>query len=470
MTSWKTARRIATLLGALLAAPTVLAQPATPQFTPFITSGLSGPIGVFNAADGSNRLFVIQQGGQVRVWRGGTLQTTAFMGFNSSTTCTYPGNTTPTTVGFTSGGERGLLGLAFHPQYESNGRIFVSITDSAGDTMILRYTKANPAPPASGDDVLTSADLATCTVILRTDQDFGNHNGGNIAFGPDGFLYIGLGDGGSGGDPCNRAQTLDPANLAANDGNDAGCPADSGYTSNGGDPNSRALQGKMLRIDVNGTLPAGTAGVCGEPRTNQPLEYAIPAGQPSAGSGPIAQACDEVWAYGLRNPWRWSFDRQTGDMLIGDVGQGNIEEVSFEPAGVGGRNYGWRCREGNNDFNNSGVACTNPVVPRTDAIITYGHTAGRCSITGGSRYRGTVQGLVGAYFYADYCTGEVWTSTQTGGNWSAPGSPFVDFPNVVPSFGEDEAGNLYVISGSQVQLLDGPRIPADLLFGNGFEP
>lgn len=465
-----TARRMLLACLGAAAAPFALAQPASPQFVGFITSGLSSPIGIFNAADGSNRLFVIQQGGQVRVWRNGSLQGTPFLSLGSGTTCTYPGNAQPTTVGFTSGGERGLLGLAFHPQYESNGRLFASFTDSAGDTMVVRFTKANPAPPASGDDVLSPADLATCTVILRVDQDFSNHNGGNLAFGPDGFLYIGMGDGGSGGDPCNRAQTLDPAGLAANDGNDAGCPADASFTGNGGDPDSRALLGKMLRIDVDGTTPAGSAGTCGEPRTNQPLEYAIPAGQPSIGSGPIAAACDEVWSYGLRNPWRWSFDRQTGDLLIADVGQGAIEEVSFEPLGAGGRNYGWRCVEGNNNFNNTGAACTSPVVPRTAPVITYGHSAGRCSITGGYRYRGTVQGLAGAYFYADYCTGEIWTSTESGGSWTPPGTPFVDLSGVVTSFGEDEAGNLYVTNGSQILLLDGPRTPADLLFASGFEP
>jgi len=488
MTSWKTARRIATLLGALLAAPNLLAQPATPQFTPFITSGLSGPIGVFNAADGSNRLFVIQQGGQVRVWRGGTLQTTAFMGFNSSTTCTYPGNTTPTTIGFTSGGERGLLGLAFHPQYESNGRIFVSITDSAGDTMILRYTKANPAPPASGDDVLTSGDLATCTVVLRADQDFSNHNGGNIAFGPDGFLYLGLGDGGNGGDPCNRALTLDPANLAANDGNDTGCPSDTNYTSNGGDPNSRALLGKMLRLDINVTEPLATAGagMCGEPRAGQPVAYAIPPNQPGAAGGAFPAACDEVWAYGLRNPWRFSFDATTGDLYVGDVGQSAREEISRTPANAGGINYGWRCFEGSQAFANSGTGCTAPVVARTAPIIEYPRnliSGAPCySVTGGHVYRGNVQGVEGRYFYADYCTGSIWASTGAGGTWSQPtgpggaGAPFQQFGNGistgqgVASFGEDEQRNLYVAVGNQILLLDGPRVPADLLFGNGFEP
>jgi glucose/arabinose dehydrogenase len=467
-----TARRIVMACLGAVAAPLALAQPASPQFVGFITSGLSGPIGIFNAADESNRLFVIQQGGQVRVWRNGSLQTAPFLSLGSGTTCTYPGNAQATTVGFTSGGERGLLGLAFHPQYESNGRIFVGFTDSAGDTMVVRFTKANPAPPASGDDVLSPADLATCTVILRVDQDFSNHNGGNVAFGPDGFLYVGMGDGGSGGDPCNRAQTLDPAGLqgAASGGTGSDCPADNNFISNGGDPDSRALLGKMLRIDVDGTTATPGTALCGEPRTGQPVAYAIPAGQPSTGSGPIAAACDEVWSYGLRNPWRWSFDRQTGDLLIGDVGQNVIEEVSFEPAGVGGRNYGWRCFEGNDVFS-TGVPCASPVVPHSAPVITYSHAAGRCSITGGFRYRGTVQGLGGAYFYADYCTGEVWTSVQgSGGGWSPTGTPFVDLSSVVTSFGEDEAGNLYVTNGSQILLLDGPRIPADLLFASGFEP
>ncbi len=479
-------RRLALAALGILAAPIALAQPATPQFVSFLASGLSGPIGVFNAGDGSNRLFVIQQGGQVRVWRNGTLQTMPFLSLGSGTTCTYPGNPSASTVGFTSGGERGLLGLAFHPQYESNGRIFVSFTDSAGDSILVRYTKASPAPPASGDDVLSGADLGTCTVILRVDQDFSNHNGGNIAFGPDNLLYFGLGDGGSGGDPCNRGTTLDPATLGANDGNDAGCPADAAFTGNGGDPNARALLGKMLRLDINGTSTAGTAGICGQPRVNQPLEYAIPAGQPSSPGGPIAAACDEVWAYGLRNPWRFTFDAITGEMYIGDVGQSAREEISRQDANAGGLNWGWRCFEGSQPFNNNGLACTAPVVARTGPIIEYPRNlivgAPCYSVTGGYVYRGNVQGMVGRYFFADYCTGSVWVSTGSGNTWSQPsgpsgaGAPFQQFGTGinsgqgVSSFGLDEQQNLYVVVGNQVLLLDGPRIPADLLFANGFEP
>ena len=473
-------RRFAIACVGILAAPAALAQASTPQFLPFIASGLNGPIGVANAGDGSNRLFVIQQGGQVRVWRNGTLQAAPFLGLGSGTTCTYPGSAQAATVGFTTTGERGLLGLAFHPQYESNGRIFVSFTDANGDSMLVRYTKAQPAPPASGDDVLSAADLDTCTVLLRVDQDFANHNGGHIVFGPDGFLYFGLGDGGLGNDPCDRAQTLDPAGLAANDGNNSGCPADSNFTANGGDPDSRALLGKMLRLDVDGSTPAGTPGTCGEPRTGQPLAYAIPPGQPSAAGGPIAAACDEVWAYGLRNPWRFSFDALTGEMFIGDVGQSAREEVSRQGAGVGGLNYGWRCFEGSQPTgNNTGPACTTPVVARTAPIIEYPRSlipgAACYSITGGFVYRGPVQSMSGRYFFADYCTGSIWVSTGAGDTWSQPtgpagaGAPFQQFGTGISagqgiaSFGEDEARNLYVTVGNQVLVLD-------LLFANGFEP
>jgi glucose/arabinose dehydrogenase len=170
---------------------------------------------------------------------------------------------------------------------------------------------SNPAA-----DVMSAGDLQSCTVILRADQDFTNHNGGNIVFGPDGYLYLGLGDGGSGGDPCSRAQTLDPASLV-NTG--SSCPADATYSNNGGDPQSRALLGKMLRLDADGTTAAGSGLLCGRPRMAHSAEYAIPPSQPGAATGSISSACDEVWAYGLRNPWRFSFD-VAGNMIIGDVG------------------------------------------------------------------------------------------------------------------------------------------------------
>jgi glucose/arabinose dehydrogenase len=440
----------------------VSAQTTVPQFVPYLSSGLSSPIGIGHAGDNSNRIFIIQQGGQIRVIQDNALLTEPFLNLTNTSTCRYPGDTTASTVGFTSGGERGLLGLAFHPQFggtgSGRGKVFVSFTDQNGDSMIVRYTLSDPS-----SSVMPTEDLGSCVVVLRVDQNFSNHNGGHIAFDSNGYLFFGLGDGGSGGDPCNRAQILNPTELPTFDGADASCPPSSAFTSNGGDPNSRALLGKMLRLDVNNTTAAPQTGsLCGRPRADQPTEYAIPTGQPSTEGGAIASACDEVWSYGLRNPWRWSFDRSNGDLLIADVGQGSIEEVNYEPINTSGRNYGWRCREGGSDFNTSN--CASPVVAFTQPVITYSHTGGRCSITGGYVYRGSISSLRGQYFYGDYCSGEVWASNNTGTSWSTPTSVFQTLGGTIASFGEDEAGSLYVTRGSQIWILR-----SEVIFTNGFE-
>jgi glucose/arabinose dehydrogenase len=429
-------------------------------FTSYVTSGLSGPVAIVNAHDSSNRLFVAQQGGALRVIRNDVLQATPLITLSSATTCRPAPAQNATTVGFTSGGERGLLGVAFHPLFGSNGQVFLSFTDVNGDTMIARWTMASSAA-----DVMTAGDLGSCVVILRIDQDGSNHNGGNIVFGPDGYLYLGRGDGGGGastpdgsggGDTCNRAQTLDPTQLAEAPNN---CAVDANFVNSGGQARSRALLGKMLRIDVDNVAAGGN--LCGT--SSGFTNYAIPPGNPFAGAA-AGTRCDEVWSYGLRNPWRWGFDRVTHDLIIGDVGQNAIEEVDFEFANTPGTNYGWHCYEGNNAY----TACS-PMPANTPPIITYSHASSRCSITGGYRYRGPVLGVQGNYFYADYCTGEVWSSTFDGLTWSQPGAPFVDLSSTVTTFGEDEAGNLYVTNGSQILKLTGPTLPADLLFADGFE-
>ena len=447
--------RIVAALAFVFAAPSY----AQVAFTSYVTSGLSGPVAIVNAHDASNRLFVAQQGGALRVIRNDALQTTPLITLNSATACRPAPAQNATTVGFTSGGERGLLGVAFHPSFGTNGQVFLSFTDVNGDTMIARWTMAS-----SSVDIMTAGDLASCVVILRIDQDGANHNGGNIVFGPDGFLYIGMGDGGGGGatandsgggDSCNRAQTLDPNQLSATNN----CAADTNFLNSGGQANSRALLGKMLRIDVDNVAAGGN--LCGT--SSGFVNYAIPAGNPFTGAA-AGTRCDEVWSYGLRNPWRWSFDRVTHDLIIGDVGQNAIEEAEFEPENTPGRNYGWHCFEGDSTY----TSC-NPTPAYTSPIITYGHVSGRCSITGGYRYRGPVLGVQGNYFYADYCTGEVWNSTFDGNAWSQPGTPFVDLSSTTTTFGEDEAGNLYVTNGSQILKLTGPTLPADLLFADGFE-
>lgn len=444
---------------ALACSPFALAggPPDPPVFQQYL-DGFATPIGLTHAGDGSGRLFVNQQGGVLRVVRNGSLIETGYLTLNSNTQCTYPGAASAVTIGFTSGGERGLLSVAFHPLFTQNGRVFVSMTDANGDTMLLRYTAANPAA-----DVLSASDLATCTVVLRVDQDFGNHNGGHITFGPDGYLYFGLGDGGDGNDPCERAQTLAPSSL----NNSAGaCAVDSNFTSNGGNPDSRALLGKMLRLDVDGTTEVGSGQLCGRPRTTHPAAYAIPASQPGVG-GVLDAACDEVWAYGLRNPWRFSFDRDTGDLWIGDVGQGSREEINYEPSGTGGRNYGWRCREGTATTSNS---CQTPVVAYTAPAFDYARSGGACSVTGGFRYRGPVTAAVGRYYYGDYCSGNVWAANQlTSTTFSHPASALQNVGFGITSFGEDEAGEVYLVQSGNLLRLEGLRIDPNAIFADGFE-
>jgi glucose/arabinose dehydrogenase len=339
-----------------------------------IASGLSDPIGVTNAGDGSGRLFVNERGGRIRVVNpDGSLSETDFVDLSNR---------------LVAGGERGLLGVAFHPQFASNGRLFVHYSRKGdGATVISELT-------ASADH--GSAIAASERVIFTLSQPFANHNGGEIAFGPDGYLYIGLGDGGSGGDPFGNGQ------------------------------NRQALLGKILRIDVDGPPAPGK-------------EYAIPEDNPYAPGGVEPGAgLPEIWAYGLRNPWRFSFDRETGDLYIGDVGQNAWEEIDRQPAGSrGGENYGWNLFEGSHcsaDCNS-----INAVLP----IAEYSHGDGRCSVTGGYVYRGTRQpALTGTYLFSDYCSGTIWTLSAGGGltpeALAASGLQ-------VSSFGEGEDGEIYLV-------------------------
>ncbi len=338
------------------------------------------PIGITNAADGTDRLFIVEQPGRIRVVVGGTMANTAFLDIASRTS---------------SGGERGLLGLAFPPGFTTKQYFYVNYTDLAGHTRVSRF-RVSAADP----DI---ADPASEEIVLTIAQPFANHNGGQLAFGPDGFLYIGTGDGGSGGDPLGAGQ--DPGTLL----------------------------GKILRIDTEGGQ----------------TPYGIPASNPFVG---IAGARPEIWALGLRNPWRFSFDRGTGGIWIADVGQSSREEVNFEPPGSpGGRNYGWNRYEGSLPFP-IGSAPT-PTAGLTFPVFEYDHTLGR-SITGGFVYRGPSQtGLTGLYLFADFITGRFWAldpadlSTQL----------VIDTAMMPASFGEDEAGELYVAdraSGMIFRLYD----------------
>ncbi len=465
------------LAGGLLGLPTLHAQPAPGDIpvTAVVGTGLVGPVGIFNANDFSNRLFVIQQGDAARVVSDEALLGTAYFTLtNAGTQCAETEGGALANTGFTVGPETGLLGLAFHPQFSSNGRLFVSFSGANGDSIVARYTVADPA-----SNVLSPADLATCVVILRVDQDFGNHNGGNIVFGPDGFLYFGLGDGGSSNDPCGRPQTLNPANL-----NNAGtCASDASFTDPDGNlvpdrpTSTRALLGKMLRLDVDNTTPAGANGLCGA-RLDGAANYAIPASNPFAGADPQT-GCDEVWHYGLRNPWRFSFDRLTDDLIIGDVGQDTWEEVDLIPAGnSGGENLGWSICEGSHPRGQCSGSCGlgGSVVP----IIEYNNSGGcptpittpGASVTGGYRYRGPDANLQGVYFYGDAgVSGLRFSVDLGGGTWVQPTAASIvtaGISGVTVAFGEDPGGTLYFLGGNTLYRI-GSRAVLDILFANGFE-
>lgn len=336
-----------------------------------VVAGLSSPVGVYNAKDGSNRLFIVQQGGAIRIWNGSQLLVTPFLDID------------PLTNG---GGEQGMLGLAFHPNYKTNGLFFISYTDLSGNTAIARYRVSATNP--------NIANAGSGTIILTAQQPFSNHNGGQIQFGPDGYLYISMGDGGSGGDPGNRAQDL------------------------------TTLLGKMLRINVDQGLP-----------------YTIPPTNPFVASTNSAVK-KEIWAYGLRNAWGFSFDRSTGDLFMGDVGQNLWEEIDFQPrSSTGGENYGWRRMEGAHCYI-PGTNCNDGTL--TLPILEYTHAAGNCSVTGGYRYRGSNwTNLVGIYFYGDLCSGRIWGGKQSGSMWTS--SELLDTALTITAFGEDEAGEIYVV-------------------------
>ena len=343
----------------------------------------NSPVALTHAPDGSGRLFIVERAGRIRIWDGGALRT--FLDLRSRVNTNDSG-----------GDERGLLALAFSPGYATNGHFYVNYISSnsspRGSTVISRFT----VNPANADDGIETSE----EVILVIPQPEPNHNGGQINFGPDGYLYIGMGDGGGAGDLHGSV-----GNGQAND----------------------TFLGKMLRIDVEGLPDPG-------------LPYAIPADNPFLLD---TQVPNEIWAFGLRNPWRWSFDRKTGDMYIADVGQYEWEEVNFIPAAsTGGENFQWRRVEGFNTFN-SGTPLTKGT--STDPVFEYDHNAGS-SITGGYVYRGSsFPRMEGIYYFGDYNSGRIWgLQRDPSGNWID--RQLLDTSLNVSSFGEDEAGNLYVAS------------------------
>lgn len=350
-----------------------------------IASGFAAPLYVCSPPGDTSRLFVVEQSSaRIKIIKNGSTLVTPFIDLGSIAG---------------SGSERGLLGLAFHPNYfgpgTGEGKFYVNYTNNSGNTVVRQYNvSANP-------DI---ADAGTFVNIITVNQPFSNHNGGCLQFGPDGMLYVGMGDGGSANDPGNRAQDI-----------------------------TSQLLGKMLRFDVD--LPS-------------PF---IPASNPFVG----VAGDDEIWSYGLRNPWRFSFDRLTGDMWIGDVGQGAREEVHFEQAGIaGGLNYGWRCMEGSICTGLSGCTCNSAGLELP--VDEYNHGLG-CSITGGYRYRGSIMpNFYGRYFYADYCSDRVWSFEFDGTSISDKVEHEADLaiPGGVSitSFGEDANGELYIVDANGGQI------------------
>ncbi|MFY9571791.1 MAG: PQQ-dependent sugar dehydrogenase, partial [Blastocatellia bacterium] len=350
-----------------------------------VLSGLISPLYVTSAPDESNRLFIVEQGGRIKVLQQGASTATVFLNIVSRVL---------------SGGERGLLGLAFHPQFRTNGRFFVDYTRSPdGATVIAEYRVSAVDP-----NIAETSE----TVLLVIPQPFANHNGGMLEFGPDHFLYIGMGDGGSANDPGNRAQ------------------------------NTNELLGKILRIDVdhaNGSIP-----------------YSSPPDNPFFGSTP---GRDEIYSLGMRNPWRFSFDRTTGDLYVGDVGQNAWEEIDIITRGG---NYGWRIMEADRcNPTIAGGVCNKSslVLP----ITQYQHVGERCSVTGGYVYRGSKGTLpLGMYVFADYCSGEIFS--LAGG----PQNLLLDTTLNISSFGEDEAGEIYVVGlGGTVHRIARSSPPGPLL-------
>jgi glucose/arabinose dehydrogenase len=341
-----------------------------------VVAHVSAPLLVTSPNDGTHRLFIVEKGGQIRVVSNGVLLAGDFLNLSGAVS---------------KGDEQGLLGLAFHPSFRTNHKFYVNYTDLSGNTVIREYRASTTSPNRT---------LAgSGRTILRIAQPYPNHNGGMLAFGPDGYLYIGMGDGGSEGDPGNRAQSLS------------------------------TLLGKMLRIDVNGT----SAG----------RQYRIPSTNPYVGRTGL----DEIWQSGLRNPWRFSFDRATGNLWIGDVGQDRYEEVDravrTSTGDARGANWGWRVMEGFHCYIPANCSTAGKRLP----LLEYTHAVnGRCAITGGYVYRGArIASLRGWYVYGDYCSGEVFAVPSTAGSRPAPVTLFgAGSGRMISSFGQDAYGELYV--------------------------
>lgn len=365
--------------------------PPTAQFDLVtVAANFTTPLDVQQPNDNTGRLFVVEQGGRIQIIQ------------SSGARLANPFLDVTGRSGFTSGGETGLLGLAFHPMYAQNRRFFVNYTRNNGgqlQSVIAEFTTSATDP--------NFADPATERILFTVDQPFSNHNGGGLAFGKEGFLYIALGDGGSGGDPNCNGQNIN------------------------------VLLGKILRIDVDSTPAAG-------------LQYALPPDNPFINK----TGSDEIWLYGLRNPFRFSFDTANGNLWIGDVGQDAFEEVDMLTPQQGGANMGWNIREGKHPFANTAM-CSQTGGTLTDPIFDYDHSQGDETVIGGHVYHGTkMPGLAGAYVFGDFISGRVWSLTGSGQSWTRT---FLlnTAANDLAAMGEDHAGELYLArysSGTVVRL------------------
>lgn len=367
-----------------------------------IGSGITSPIGAYFAPGNDSIMYILQQTGRIKVANvnTGVVSGTDFLNVTSKLT--------------SSGNEQGLLGMAFHPNYASNGYFFINYTKTGGGATVVARYKRNVGNPLT-------ADIASEDIVMQVTQPFSNHNGGQLQFGRDGYLYIGLGDGGSGGDP------------------------------NGNGQNKLVRLAKMMRVAVEDS------------------GYSVPADNPFVGN---ASYLPEIWSIGLRNPWRYSFDMVTADLWIADVGQELWEEIDFEPANTGGRNYGWRCYEGNVTYNTSGCGAAPNYTPPV-YVFSSGAGSGNCSVTGGFVYRGGTYGeLYGKYIFTDYCSGKFWTMEPNGlGGWTT--NQVTTTPQLtyqLSSFGQDGKGEMYAVSreGNKIYKLTGVLCaPSDIYSSTG---
>jgi glucose/arabinose dehydrogenase len=432
--------RIAWIGVLLLASMSVTAQVPADLMLVDATPGtnFSKPLALRSPDDGSGRLFVVEKCGKIKIVENGTVLPTPFLSLDVA-----------------CNSEQGLLGLAFHPDYANNGVFYITYTDPVGaigkshDQLLARFTvSANP-------------DIAnpTGTVVMRIPDLADNHNGGDIHFGADGYLYWSMGDGGVQPDPNGFAQCLWKKHE---DNNPANC------STTGGSGALYYLLGKILRLDVDHPTNAAQANACAA-TSGAPAEYSIPASNPFADAVANPTKCAEIWAYGLRNPFRFSFDRLTHDMLIGDVGYGTTEEVDFQASASSAAdayNYGWRNCEGPYVRGSTSTACNfTSILP----ILYFFHNTGAitgCSVIGGYRYRGPYARLDGLYLFGDLCGGAL-IGTQSGNAWSLSAFSPADVSfSAIYGFGEDEMGNVYLLDGGSGKVY---KYILDEIFADGFE-